>query len=101
MAPPNRFNNARKRPQRPARGPAVEKPAFEIPAAKPPTVYGKAFILLEDEQKQVFEYRSGAWVPYGSNIVQLKEAAEVKQLPQKINKMTRYEVRLPLSAGEG
>jgi hypothetical protein len=96
MAYHNRFSNNRKRPGRPARAAVADQPAFEIPAKKPPKVYGKAFTLLEDEQKNAFEYRSGAWVPYAMTIAQCREEGEVKQLPQKINKMTRYEVRLPV-----
>ncbi len=98
MAHQNRFRNAgKKKPARPNRAPAAERPAFEIPARKPPKVYGKPFTLLEDEQKNAFEYRSGAWVPYAMSIAQCREEGEVKELPQKINKMTRYEVRLPVN----
>ncbi len=97
MAHQNRFNHNRKRPSRPARSAVADAPAFEIPAKKPPVALGKAFVILEDESKVTFEYRSGAWVPFGRTIAQLREEGEAKELPQKINKMTRYEVRLPLS----
>lgn len=96
MAHQNRFSQNRKRPVRPTRSTVEERPAFEIPAKKPPMALGKAFVILEDESKVTFEYRSGAWVPYTMTIAQCREEGEVKQLPQKINKMTRYEVRLPL-----
>lgn len=97
MAHQNRFRNARKKPAHAHRSAPAERTAFEIPAPKPPKVFGKSFTLLEDAQKNAFEYRSGAWVPYALTIAQCREAGEVQELPQKINKMTRYEVRLPLS----
>ena len=97
MAHHNRFKQNRKKPaRRPSPSVVVEKPAFVIPARKPPTTYGKPFIVLEDGQKNTFEYLKGAWVPYSISIAQCRESGEVKELPQKINKMTRYEVRLPL-----
>lgn len=99
MAHQNRFSQNRKRPVRPTRSTVVEKPAFEIPARKPPTALGKPFVILEDASKTTFEYRSGAWVPYRLTIAQCREEGEVKELPQRINNMTRYEVRLPLTHG--
>jgi hypothetical protein len=100
MAHQNRFNNNRKRPPHADRVAAAERPAFFIPPAKQPTAYGKAFIILEDAKKQTFEYRSGAWVPYSMTIAQCRAEGEVKELAQKMNKMTRFEVRLPLSHAE-
>jgi hypothetical protein len=96
MAQHNRFSHNRKRPNHAPRA-AVDRPVFEIPPRKIPTALGKAFVILEDAKKTTFEYRSGAWVPYALTIAQCREEGEVKELAQKINKMTRYEVRLPLS----
>jgi hypothetical protein len=94
MAHQNRFNKHRKQSSRSARPRVMEKPA--IPERKPPTVYGKPFIVLEDGQKNAFKYGNGAWLPYELSIAQCRREGEVKELPQQINNMTRYEVRLPL-----
>jgi len=61
-------------------------------------VYGKAFILMEDLQKNTFEYVKGAWVPHAMTIAECRVDCQVKELPQKVNGMTRYEVRCPTSA---
>ena len=65
-----------------------------------PIEYGKPFVLLEDERKNTFEYQGGAWVAYPRSIADCKVDCQVKELAQKVNKMTRYEVRLPLPASE-
>ena len=72
----------------------------ELPKPLPravPKVYGPPIILLEDEKKKVFEYQSGAWVAYERTIAECRLDCQVKELPQKVNKMTRYEVRLPVA----
>jgi hypothetical protein len=70
---------------------------LEIPASKPPIEYGKPFTLLEDESKSTFEYKTGSWVPYAMTIAECRQqSCQVNQLPQKVNRMTRYEVRRPL-----
>jgi hypothetical protein len=63
---------------------------------KPPVQYGKAFIILEDRNKNTFEYANGAWIPYAMSIAQCKKDCQVKELPQKVNDKTRYEIRAPL-----
>ncbi len=63
---------------------------------KPVVQYGEPFMLLEDAQKNTFEYSGGAWVPFDRNIAECKRVCLVKEMPQKVNKMTRYEVRCPL-----
>jgi hypothetical protein len=67
-----------------------------IPARTAPKQYGKPFIVLEDAQKRTFIYKSGAWVPHDRTIAQCRMDCEVKELPQKVNQMTRYEVRCPI-----
>jgi hypothetical protein len=66
---------------------------------KPPKQYGKPFVLLEDADRNTFEFTAGAWVPYGLTIAQCRRDCLVKELPQKVNGNTRYEVRsaLPMS----
>jgi hypothetical protein len=67
---------------------------------RPPKQYGKPFVLLEDTNLNTFEYVAGAWIPYGLTIAQCRHECLVKELPQKVNGKTRYEVRnlLPPSA---
>ena len=58
MAHQHRINKHRKQSSRSSRPAAVERLA--IPERKPPTIYGKPFIILEDGQKNAFNYDSGA-----------------------------------------
>lgn len=98
MAHPNRSHKSGKKLARQHRSsPPVERPIPQITPRKPPTVFGKAFILLEDDQKNTFEYREGAWVSCDWSIAVCRAEGEVKVLPQRINNMTRYQVRLPVS----
>jgi hypothetical protein len=60
-----------------------------------PVVYGKAFIVLEDEAKNTFIFKGGAWVAHTASIAECRQSCQVKELPQRVNKMTRYEVRCP------
>lgn len=67
-----------------------------VPVERPaPVVYGKAFIVAENSAKQTFVFQSGAWAPYTSTIAECRQTCLVKELPQKLNNMTRYEVRCP------
>jgi hypothetical protein len=98
MAQRRHFNQ---RKQKPARG----APRYSAPAAprvplerKPPVTYGKPFVVLEDAEKNTFEYAQGAWVPYAMSIAECRHDCQVKELPQKVNGKTRYEVRLPLES---
>jgi hypothetical protein len=69
------------------------------PAIKRVFQYGKPFTLLEDESKATFEYKTGAWVRYSLSIAECREQNyKVNELPQKVNRMTRYEVCRPLDA---
>jgi hypothetical protein len=70
-------------------------PTFE---RKPPVRYGKPFILLEDTQKSTFIFNGGQWVRHTKSIAECRLDCQVKELAQKINDMTRYEVCAPLSA---
>jgi hypothetical protein len=77
-------------------GPRSFAPAPEPtprPVRQPPPVYGPPFILLEDDRKNTFEYVGGAWVAFSRSIADCKLDCQVKQLAQKVNNMTRYEVR--------
>jgi hypothetical protein len=95
----NRFQNKRQKPRRSGASspPPAREPARPL-ARSIPIEYGKPFILLEDESKNTFEFKGGAWVPYALSIAQCREECQVKELPQKVNRMTRYEIRCPLSS---
>jgi len=100
MAQKHRFRN--NRPKGPVRqlrpaAPAAPRVVYE---KKAPVVYGKAFIVLEDETKSTFEFDKGAWIPYAMSIAECRRECLVKELPQKVNRMTRYEIRCPVTADE-
>ena len=61
-----------------------------------PVVFGEAFIVLEDEKKDTFIYEGGAWVPFASSIAEYRKTCQVKQLPQRVGRKIRYEVRSPI-----
>jgi hypothetical protein len=97
MAQKHRFKNERAkhgRPSPPAPAPAAPRPVFE---KKAPVVYGKAIIVLEDETKNTFEFQQGAWIPFSMSLAECRRDCLVKELPQKVNRMTRYEIRFPLN----
>jgi hypothetical protein len=61
-----------------------------------PVVYGKPFVLVEDQEKNTFVFKAGEWVPFGSSIAECRLTCQVKKLAQPVNKMIRYEVRCPV-----
>jgi hypothetical protein len=78
------------------RSSAPPPPPLAVREHKAPVQYGKPFILLEDGQKNTFKFFGGAWVAYDRTIAQCKVNCQVKELDQKLNRMTRYEVRAPI-----
>jgi hypothetical protein len=52
--------------------------------------------VLEDEQKNTFVFSAGAWVPHSHTIAECRQECQVTALAQKVNNMTRYEVRAPV-----
>jgi hypothetical protein len=58
-------------------------------------VYGKSFVLLEDPDKNTFIYKAGQWVPHTVSIAECRQTCQVKELPQRVNRMIRYEIRCP------
>jgi hypothetical protein len=72
-------------------------PLAAQPEKKIPVVYGKPFTLLEDEQKKTFEFKAGSWIPYLMSIAECRQTCQVNELPQKVNRMTRYEIRCPVA----
>jgi hypothetical protein len=80
---------------------AAPPPVRVAPVAyerKPPVVYGKPFILLEDSAKATFIFNGGQWVQHTKTIAECRQDSQVKELPQKINGMTRYEVCAPIGS---
>lgn len=59
-------------------------------------VYGKAFIVAEDAAKNTFCFDGAAWVPFSNSIAECRRTCLVKELPQKLKNMTRYEIRQPV-----
>ena len=98
MAQKHRFNNKRQRPR--GRTDATPREAPLVLEKKPPVQYGKPFTLLEDENKNTFEYKAGQWVPHPLSIAEYRLSGRVSGLPQKVKEMTRYEVRCALPASE-
>lgn len=92
-----RFQGNRQRKQSRASHAPPPLAPLEPAERQAPIEYGKPFTLLEDENKTTFEFKTGAWVPYAMTIAQCRmQNCQVKQLPQKVNRMTRYEVRVPV-----
>ena len=65
---------------------------------KPSVTYGKPFIVLEDTHKSTFIYKGGQWIPHSATIAECRQDCQVKELPQKIKGMTRYEICSPVRA---
>jgi hypothetical protein len=95
MAQKHRFNQHK----RGGRFVAPETRTLQRPPAlaerAAPVVYGKPFVLLEDGDKNTFIFKAGAWVPHSESIAQCRQTCQVKELPQRVNRMVRYEVRCP------
>ena len=98
MAQKHRYSRNKNKPH--ASRPRLNAPPLRrglMYERKPPKQYGKAFVLLEDSDKNTFEYAAGVWVPYGLTISQCRKDCMVTELPQKVNGKTRYEVRPPVA----
>ena len=97
MAQRRQFQPRKKK--QPFNAPSVARTARElpVPAERPPPVkYGKPFIVLEDSERNTFVFKAGVWVAYGTSIAECRGTCKVKELPQRVNKMIRYEIRCPL-----
>ena len=91
MAQKNRHGSKRPKPHTAAHAAAFRAPPAP-PEKKVPVVYGKPFVVLEDTQKGTFVYQGGQWIPHSRTIAECRKDSQVKELAQKINGMTRYEV---------
>lgn len=95
MAQRRRFNPNKRQMARSA--PAIrglQRPP-EVTERQAPVVYGKPFIVVEDPAKNTFIFKAGEWIPHSATIAECKQTCQVKELPQRVNKMIRYEVRSP------
>lgn len=97
MAQKHRFRHENKRNRQVSAPSNSNRPAPPVYVPPPVVVYGQPKIILEDAQRQTFEFKGGAWTPFGLTIAECRRDGIVKVLPQKINGMTRYEVRCPQS----
>jgi hypothetical protein len=100
MAQKHRFHNVNKRQmsRAPSDTRSLRRPP-EVTQRPVPVVYGKPFILAEDAAKNTFVFKAGEWVPYAESIAECRQTCQVKELPQRLNKMIRYEVRCPEGRG--
>jgi len=80
-----------------AASPIATREPVPTPERKPPVVYGKPFVLLEDSHKDTFIYSAGQWVRHTRSIKDCRLDCQVKELSQKINGMTRYEICAPIA----
>lgn len=96
MGQRNAGDQRRSKSSRNSRNSTAPRAATEGFVRPAPKVFGPPITLLEDSRKVTFEYRNGSWVEFALTIAQCRLDGEVKELPQKINKMTRYQVRLPI-----
>lgn len=95
MARPNSHNNSRQNRQ--ARPPIVVNTSVSARPKITQKLYGKPYVVMEDDRKQTFIFDGGAWVAYARSIAQCREEqCQVKQLSQRLNNMTRFEVSDPL-----
>lgn len=97
MAQKRRFNQNKRQAARSApevRG--LRRPPV-VTERQPPIVYGKPFVLVEDQDKNTFIFKAGSWVPHSASIAETRQTCQVKELPQRVNRMIRYEVRCPES----
>jgi hypothetical protein len=95
MAQRRRFNpNKRQMARSAPEARSLRRPP-EVTERLPPVVYGKPFIVVEDESKNTFIFKGGDWVPHTASIAECRQTCQVKELPQRVNRMIRYEVRCP------
>jgi hypothetical protein len=91
-----RHHQGKQQRRRPAAPQPSYAPLTAVPEKKTSVAFGKPVLLLEDGEKNVFVYSAGQWVAYNRTIAECRVDCQVKQLPQTIKGMTRYEVCVPL-----
>ncbi len=98
MGQKNRHHGNKPRKPRAAHQPPALRSVAIAAEKKPAVVYGKPFIVLEDVEKDTFIYNGGRWTRHTRSIAECRQDSQVKELSQKINGMTRYEVCSPLQS---
>lgn len=97
MGQKNRFTpNRRKGGSLPTAGTRSLRRAPDVLDLPQQVTYGKPIIVVEDAEKKTFVYQAGEWVEYSASIAECRLTCQVKELPQRINGRTRYEVRVPV-----
>lgn len=97
MARNNRFVRRPQQPRRPSPTNSLLAQRPEPVERAAPVEYGKPIIVMEDQNKTTFVYEGGAWVPHERKIADWRQDCLVKELPQRVRGMVRYEVRCPLA----
>lgn len=92
----NRNHGKRQKPRATARHTPMLRALPVAIEKKVPVEFGRPFILLEDGQKDTFIYNGGQWTRHTKTIAECRHDCQVKELPQKINGMTRYEICSPV-----
>jgi hypothetical protein len=96
MARNNRFSGRQRRPPVRRSRETVEPVPPRSFEPRPPKEYGAPFIILEDAEKNTFEFLNGNWTPFEMSIAQCRAACLVRVLPQQVSGKTRYEIRRPV-----
>jgi hypothetical protein len=97
--PPNRRPAKPNKRQQASRGnPETRRNSAPLVPVAPVArvVYGKAIVIAEDANKNTFYFDGAAWVPYSDSIAECRRSCLVKELPQRVKDMTRYEIRPPV-----
>ncbi|MCC7085378.1 MAG: hypothetical protein IT427_10260 [Pirellulales bacterium] len=96
MARNHRFGGRQSRPAARRSSQPADAVAPRSIERKPPTQYGAPFIVLEDTEKETFEFVNGNWTPFAMTIAECRQTCQVRMLPQQVSGKTRYEIRLPV-----
>ncbi len=97
MAKRSRYNPKQDKRRPPSPTNSLLRRSPEPIEIAPAVQYGPPIVVMEDENKNTFLYEGGAWVPHERSIAEIRQDCLVKQMPQKVKQMTRYEVRCPLA----
>jgi hypothetical protein len=97
MARNNRFIPRRQQRRNPSPTNSLLVRAPEPVERAAPVEYGKPMIVMEDQNKATFVYEGGAWVQHERTMVDWRQECQVRELPQRVRGMIRYEVRCPLA----
>ena len=97
MARNNRFIPRRQQRRNPSPTNSLLVRSPETVERAAPVQYDKPMIVMEDQNKATFVYDGGAWVQHERTMADWRTDCLVKELPQRVRGMIRYEVRCPLA----